>query len=129
LKNAFFNIERLGAIVRHYNENQYGVTASPLHGGLPTDRCYAEWWLNSPRVVGCLNKPDQGVRRGPGGPPHLRISYPAEIGRIRSEDPRRARQIQKQNGEEFRRAFAQGLAVTGFERSEAEGVYLLEPWS
>jgi len=47
LKNAFFNIERLGAIVRHYNENQYGVTASPLHGGLPTDRCYAEWWLNS----------------------------------------------------------------------------------
>ncbi|HLH19985.1 MAG TPA: GNAT family N-acetyltransferase, partial [Bryobacteraceae bacterium] len=28
VKNAFFNIERLGAIVRRYNENQYGVTAS-----------------------------------------------------------------------------------------------------
>ena len=81
-------------------------------------------------LAGCeAVQPDEGVRRGPGGPPHLRISYPAEIGRIRSEDPRRARQIQKQNGEEFRRAFAQGLAVTGFERSEAEGVYLLEPWS
>ena len=34
LKNAFFNIERLGAIVRRYTENQYGITASPLHGGL-----------------------------------------------------------------------------------------------
>jgi predicted GNAT superfamily acetyltransferase len=43
LKNAFFNVERLGAIVRRYNPNQYGVTASPLHGGLPTDRCIAEW--------------------------------------------------------------------------------------
>ena len=43
LKNAFFNIERLGAIVRRYAVNQYGVTASPLHGGLPTDRCIAEW--------------------------------------------------------------------------------------
>ncbi len=52
LKNAFFNIERLGAIVRRYAENQYGITASPLHGGLPTDRCTAEWWLDSPRVRG-----------------------------------------------------------------------------
>ncbi len=50
LKNAFFNIERLGAIVRRYSENQYGVTQSPLHGGLPTDRCIAEWWIDSPRV-------------------------------------------------------------------------------
>ena len=43
LKNAFLNIERLGAIVRVYKENQYGTTSSPLHGGLPTDRCIAEW--------------------------------------------------------------------------------------
>ena len=54
LKNAFFNVERLGAIVRRYSENQYGVTASPLHGGLPTDRCIAEWWINSPRVQAAL---------------------------------------------------------------------------
>ncbi len=50
IKNAFFNIERLGAIVRRYVQNQYGITASPLHGGLPTDRCVAEWWLRSPRA-------------------------------------------------------------------------------
>ena len=43
LKNAFFNIERLGAIVRRYVLNQYGTTTSHLHGGLPTDRCVAEW--------------------------------------------------------------------------------------
>ena len=43
IKNAYFNIERLGAIVRRFVLNQYGTTTSPLHGGLPTDRCVAEW--------------------------------------------------------------------------------------
>ena len=50
IKNAYFNMERLGAIVRRFVLNQYGTTSSQLHGGLPTDRCIAEWWLASPRV-------------------------------------------------------------------------------
>ena len=123
LKNAFFNIERLGAIVRRYHENQYGITFSPLHGGLPTDRCYAEWWLASPRVEAIL----RGEARL-AGPVDCAVAYPADIARIRSEEPRRARQIQKENGEKLRRAFEQGLAVTGFERGERESSYLLEPW-
>jgi predicted GNAT superfamily acetyltransferase len=126
LKNAFFNIERLGAIVRRYHENQYGITFSPLHGGLPTDRCYAEWWIGSPRVEAVLA--NGGVPRDPGAPPVETIAYPADIARIRTEDPRRARQIQKENGEKFRQSFEQGLAVTRFERGERESSYLLEPW-
>jgi len=51
LRNAYFNVERLGAIVRRFLPNCYGVTSSPLHGGLPTDRLVAEWWLRAPRVV------------------------------------------------------------------------------
>jgi predicted GNAT superfamily acetyltransferase len=50
LKNAFFNIERLGVIIRRYVHNQYGTTTSTLHGGLPTDRLVPEWWIRSPRV-------------------------------------------------------------------------------
>ncbi len=38
LKNAFFNMERLGAVCAGYVLNQYGTTSSHLHGGLPTDR-------------------------------------------------------------------------------------------
>ena len=53
IKNAYLNIERLGAIARRYNVNQYGITSSPLQGGLPTDRLVAEWWLKSKRVEGC----------------------------------------------------------------------------
>src|SRR5256885_10875794 len=50
IRNAWLNIERLGAIARRYNPNQYGMSSSPLQGGLPTDRLVAEWWLDSQRV-------------------------------------------------------------------------------
>ena len=122
LKNAFFNLERLGAIVRRYAENQYGVTASPLHGGLPTDRCIAEWWLDSPRVEKILAGERPPVRATE------RICFPADIAEIRSRDLARAREIQRTNAALFLDAFARGLAVTGFERGPAAGAYLLEPW-
>jgi predicted GNAT superfamily acetyltransferase len=122
LKNAFFNLERLGAIVRRYAENQYGVTASPLHGGLPTDRCTAEWWLDSPRVQKSLAGERPPVRAAE------RISFPADIAEVRSGDLARAREIQQANAARFQEAFARGLAVTGFERGPGAGTYLLEPW-
>ena len=122
LKNAFFNMERLGAIVRRYVENQYGITASPLHGGLPTDRCIAEWWIDSPRV--------KAIVAGEPYPNHPAetIAFPADIARIRTDAPARAREIQKTNAGKFQSAFSRGLAVTGFERRDNEGVYLLEPY-
>ena len=54
IKNAYLNIERLGAIARRYSVNQYGITSSPLQGGLPSDRLVAEWWLKSKRVESLL---------------------------------------------------------------------------
>jgi predicted GNAT superfamily acetyltransferase len=123
IKNAFFNMERLGAIVRRYVPNQYGTTSSPLHGGLPTDRCIAEWWLSSPRVNTRLD----------GGyfthyPAEARVSIPSDIATIRANDPARAREIQQNASEQFRAAFDRGLAVIGFEKSEEAGTYLLGKW-
>jgi predicted GNAT superfamily acetyltransferase len=122
LKNAFFNMERLGAIVRRYVENQYGTTTSPLHGGLPTDRCVAEWWLASPHVEAVL------AGLAPARDVLARIEVPAEIDVIRREEPRRAREIQKSLGTRLTSAFDRGLAVIGFERSESSGTYLLGRW-
>src|SRR3984893_3955867 len=51
LRNAYFNLNRLGAICRKYLPNFYGVTTSPLHRGMATDRLLAEWQLDSPRVM------------------------------------------------------------------------------
>ncbi len=122
LKNAFFNIERLGAIVRRYVENQYGTTSSPLHGGLPTDRCVAEWWLSSPHAEAVL------AGRAPALAVEDRIEVPADIAAIRRAEPSRAREIQKSLGSRLMAAFDRGLAVIGFERSESLGTYLLGRW-
>ena len=102
--------------MRRYNENQYGITASPLHGGLPTDRCIAEWWLDSPRVKSVLS--GDGI---PHGPTAERVAYPADIAGIRARERDGARTIQQANAEQFQDAFARGLAVTGFERTEQRG--------
>jgi predicted GNAT superfamily acetyltransferase len=50
VKNAYFNIEKLGAVARRYTPDLYGSSTSPLHGAHPTDRLHAEWWLQSERV-------------------------------------------------------------------------------
>lgn len=113
LKNAFLNIERLGATVRRYVLNQYGTTSSHLHGGLPTDRCVAEWHLRRERTP---------------QPALARIAVPVEIADLRHSDPERARAIQREVSEQFLAAFEQRLAVTGFERSDTHGTYLLGTW-
>lgn len=123
LKNAFFNIERLGAIVRRFVLNQYGTTSSHLHGGLPTDRCVPEWWLASPRVLAITA--DQTFLRAP---VTGRISVPNEIAELRRSDPQSAREIQKRVSDQFLEFFQRGLAVIGFERTEGSGVYLLGRW-
>jgi predicted GNAT superfamily acetyltransferase len=123
IKNAYFNIEKLGAIVRRYVPNQYGTTSSFLHGGLPTDRCTAEWWIDSDRARAAVD--GRPVSR-----PAIEatIEVPTAIAELRKSDPKQAREIQKALGERFQKLFDMGLAVIGFERSEEFGSYLLGFW-
>jgi predicted GNAT superfamily acetyltransferase len=123
VKNAFFNMERLGAIVRRYVPNQYGTSSSPLHGGLPTDRCIAEWWISSPRVKAILA--GQPLARPP---VEMRIAIPSDIATIRANEPARARDIQQKACEQFRAAFDRELAVIGFEKTDQFGTYLMGKW-
>lgn len=123
IKNAFFNIERLGVIVRRYVYNQYGTTSSHLHGGLPTDRLVAEWWIRTPRAEAYSN------RRPFSHPPAAaKIAVPADAAEIRKHDRQRARDIQQSIGKQFNQQFRAGLAVIGFEKSESAGTYLLGEW-
>lgn len=122
IKNAYFNIERLGAVIRRYVRNQYGMTSSVLHGGLPTDRCIAEWWLRTDRVAKAIvGDPCRSTAE-------IRVEVPVDIAAIRESDPVRARDIQVRIGEELGAAFDRGLAVTGFERTKTSGTYLLGKW-
>ena len=49
-RNAAFNINRLGAVVRLYEPDRYGPMEGRFHQGLPSDRLIAEWRLDSSRV-------------------------------------------------------------------------------
>ena len=48
--NAHLNFSKLGVVVGEYAVNIYGVSASPLHGGNPTDRFVADWFVRDARV-------------------------------------------------------------------------------
>jgi predicted GNAT superfamily acetyltransferase len=123
IKNSYFNLERLGAIVRRYNVNQYGITSSPLQGGLPTDRLVAEWWLKSDRVEHLL-----ATGKNPEFVAVKTIAVPAQIYEWKAEAATRnqALQIQERNRDEFQRAFAQGLSVLGYRRDpQGNGEFLL----
>ena len=111
LKNAFFNLERLGAIVRRYVPNQYGASSSVLQHGLPTDRLVAEWWVNGTAVKKSAER---------------RVICPADILEIKKSDSARALQIQTRMREEFQELFRSGYLVSGFERGEKECAYLFE---
>jgi predicted GNAT superfamily acetyltransferase len=125
IKNAYLNIERLGAIARRYTCNQYGMSSSPLQGGLPTDRLVAEWWLRSQRVERSLSGKPNAVHA------EHTADVPAEIYEWKtSADLReKARQVQSHNREIFLSSFRNGEAVLGYERNQrGDGRFLLGNW-
>jgi len=122
IRNAHLNIARLGVIVRRYQPDFYGPSSSPLQGGLPTDRLYAEWWLRSGRV--------EGILRGEAQPSEVleRVTVPHAIYQWKQDVQQRslARAVQSGNREAFESAFRRGLAVIGYERdAEGNGSFLL----
>ena len=126
IKNAYLNIRKLGAIARRYTLNQYGMSSSPLQGGLPTDRLIAEWWLRSQRVTTLLSTgglPDYKVE--------LALPVPAEIYRWKASPHERARaeQVQSRNREAFLSAFDRDLAVLDYQKdARGNGTFLLGHW-
>ena len=48
--NAHLNFVTLGTVVEEYEQNVYGESASPLHGGIATDRFICQWWIRKPHV-------------------------------------------------------------------------------
>jgi predicted GNAT superfamily acetyltransferase len=123
-KNAYFNFMGLGAVAKRYLPNAYGITTSPLHGSLPTDRLVAEWHLRSRRVLNALiaRKPaGQFLKRA------VRITIPSNIDELRTTDPARARELQAKVRAEFTKWLAKRYVVTSIEPSAGGMDYILEP--
>ena len=121
-KNAALNLNRLGAVARRYVVNQYGVSSSPLHRGLATDRLIAEWWLNSPRVGARM-----AGRKEAAPAVQERITFPLDILENAGATDRSVADVQIELRTKFQNAFARGLAATGLEVSGGAASYLLSP--
>jgi len=125
-RNAHFNLNRLGVVVRSYAVNYYGTDYSTVTGrfaeplGLDSDRLVAEWELDSPRVEAFA----RGEAPEPLGEPAASVTIPPNWGALVSEDPAAARaELQRVRGE-FQNALAAGLVCAGFERDPSAPRYL-----
>jgi predicted GNAT superfamily acetyltransferase len=128
IKNAHLNIARLGAICRRYQPDFYGPSSSPLQGGLPTDRLYAEWWLSSPRVQRYMSAAE-GTQPETGKVVE-EVLVPHAIHEWKQNPVLRegALQVQRANREALQSAFNRGLAVIDYRReSNGDGRFLLGP--
>ena len=132
IKNAYFNLVRLGAIARKFVANMYGAFSSPLQGSLPTDRLVAEWHLNSPRVRRAVSERNRAaeMRSRVRGGKVVRIRIPADLAAARSRHPDVALRTQAEIRQEFEYWLKLGYAATSVlvGPSGHGGEYLLEPW-
>lgn len=126
-RNAYFNFMRLGAFARRYVPDAYGITTSPLHGSLPTDRLVAEWHLRSGRVRLALAATHAAA---PNPSQHaVRITIPSNIEELRTTHPSGAREVQSEVREQFLEWLNKGYAATAVAPTEGGMDYILEPGS
>ncbi len=125
-RNAFFNLEKLGAVVRHYEPNFYGTDYTTIgrpdeHIGLDSDRLFAEWNLESEKTV-ALSKGEKFLETSQAV---KTIEIPNDWNALVQTNPRQAVEEQNRIKHEFQTAFDEGLIAGGFERSETNPRYLL----
>lgn len=125
-RNAYFNLEKLGAIVTEYEENFYGVdysTSPDKKIGLASDRLFAEWHLESPKVA-ALSRGDQITQKRD---PAATIFIPRDWAGLVGSDAKEALAEQMRIRGEFKSAFSRRLIGREFVRSRDDDspAYLL----
>jgi predicted GNAT superfamily acetyltransferase len=125
-RNAHFNLNRLGAVIRTYAPNFYGTDYTTIDGefgrtrGLDSDRLFAEWDLRSPRVES-LARGEELTRDAHA---EATVEIPPDWNALVREDAARAREELLRVRREFQDALAAGLICSGFERDATQPRYL-----
>ncbi len=121
-RNAYFNLEKLGAIVREYKPNFYGTDyATSKKIGLASDRLFAEWHLDSEKVE-ALAAGEQFVELLK---PTATIQIMSDWQGLVTVDPEKAKSEQMRIREEFNTAFGFGMICRGFWRDDEQPAFLL----
>lgn len=125
-RNAYFNLEKLGATVREYKANFYGTDYSTTPGqgtriGLDSDRLFAEWDLCADKTTSLAG----GASFTETGEPAAEIEVPNNWNELVEADPKGAIEVQTRIRNEFESAFAEGLIGRGFRRDNKHPKFLL----
>lgn len=127
-RNAHFNLNRLGVVVRSYAENFYGTDyvtdpAQKLESapGLDSDRLFAGWELSSARV----NQLANGALVESLPESVAAIEIPSDWTSLVKRDPKAAKREQLRVRQEFQQAFTSDLVCAAFERTAERPRYLL----
>lgn len=125
-RNAYFNLEKLGAVVREYQPNFYGTDYGDGSGardavGIESDRLFAEWDLNSERVRK-LSVGETDPHKHDVAAKILTLNNWSEL--IKA-DPVIANSKQLRIKSDFQKAFSNNLVCRGFERDADNPSYLL----
>lgn len=125
-RNAFFNLEKLGAIVSEYQPNFYGTdySATPGRGtriGLDSDRLFAEWDLSGDKTKALAG----GETFTETAEAAREIEIPNNWNALVEADPKGAIEVQTRIKNDFERAFADGLVGRGFRRDDKHPKFLL----
>lgn len=125
-RNAFFNLEKLGVIIKHYEPNFYGTDYSTSHEqggklGIDSDRLFAEWHLETDKVI-ALSKGEKYIEKGE---TKRMIEIPPNWNELVKTNPQLAIETQFRIKTEFEKAFADGLICKGFDRDQTQPKYLL----
>ncbi len=140
-KNAFLNLNRLGARVVRYVNDMYGTSTSPLHHGTPTDRLIVtvDTRATAPMhtVIDCepqrqpmltitLSADDVAVNTAV-PPPSLWIEVPSDVQRVREHAPEAVAAWRLAVRNHFTWALDHGYEVQALERdvNASRAFYLL----
>ena len=124
-RNAHLNINKLGAIIRRYEENYYSEGfSSVFDSGVPSDRIFAEWWVRSPYVEAAVAGRRPQV---PGA--NSSVVIPDDINAVRARSIEDHVHWRLKVRDDFRRELSTGKIARGFERDResAESRYLFGP--
>jgi predicted GNAT superfamily acetyltransferase len=125
-RNAHFNLNRLGVVIRAYAVNFYGTdyVTNPVEKaagatGMDSDRVFANWELNSARVKALASG-----QEFPLGKPDQVIEIPGDYSTLLKSDLGTAKREQLRVREEFLSALGAGLVCRAFSRNTDRPAYL-----
>lgn len=117
-RNAHFNLNRLGVVIREYAVNFYGTDYGGPNG-LDSDRLFASWDLNDARVAAFSRREPHEL-----GEPERTVEIPGDFASLLKSDPDEAKREILRVRTEFVQTLAQGYVCRAFARSDVRPKYL-----